>query len=157
MNRRIMLLGLAIAVTVPLVSCNNDNGVDLVGNWVRVSDFDGRARTKASAFVIDNVGYITGGYDGEDYYNDTWSYDATLNAWTQKADFPGVKRSSAVGFATNSYGYVGTGSSQTFEMIKKLFLIVNTSSFQEIKDRLSIRIIQRNSHISTVRIGTRKI
>lgn len=134
MNRRIMLLGLAIAVTVPLVSCNNDLVFPLLGNWVRVSDFDGKARTKASAFVIDNVGYITGGYDGEDYYNDTWSYDATLNAWTQKADFPGVKRSSAVGFATNSYGYVGTGYDGTNKLSDFYKYDPSSNSWTQIAD-----------------------
>lgn len=109
MKNKISILGLAILGTLLVFSCKNDDDEELVGNWIRVSDLDGKARSNASAFVIDGKGYISGGYDGEDYYNDLWSYDATANSWTQKADFPGVKRSSAVGFATNSYGYVGTG------------------------------------------------
>jgi len=110
MNGKLSILALTLVGTFLAVSCSNDDDDDeLIGNWVRVSDLDGKPRSNASAFVVSGKGYITGGYDGEFYYNDLWSYDPNVNAWTQKADFPGSKRSSAVGFATNSYGYVGTG------------------------------------------------
>jgi len=109
MDKRLSVLILALAGIFLLSSCKNDDDDELVGNWVRVSDLDGKPRSNASAFVVNGKGYLTGGYDGEYYYNDLWSYDPDANSWTQKADFPGVKRSSAVGFATTSYGYVGTG------------------------------------------------
>ncbi|RRQ45230.1 Kelch repeat-containing protein [Chryseobacterium sp. SC28] len=110
MDKKFSVLVLALASTFFLSNCSNDdNEEELVGNWVRVSDLDGKPRSNASAFVVNGKGYLTGGYDGEYYYNDLWSYDPEANSWTQKADFPGVKRSSAVGFATTSYGYVGTG------------------------------------------------
>lgn len=110
MDKKLSVLLLAFAGMFLLSSCNNDDDDDeLVGNWVRVSDLDGKPRSNASAFVVNGKGYLTGGYDGEYYYNDLWSYDPDANSWTQKADFPGVKRSSAVGFATTSFGYVGTG------------------------------------------------
>lgn len=110
MNGKLSILALTLVGTFLIMSCSNDDDDDeLTGNWVRVSDLDGKPRSNASSFVVNGKGYITGGYDGEYYYNDLWSYDPNVNAWTQKADFPGAKRSSAVGFATNSYGYVGTG------------------------------------------------
>lgn len=110
MNSKLSILALTLVGTFLVLSCRNDDDEDeLIGNWIRVSDMDGKPRSNASAFVVNGKGYVTGGYDGEFYYNDLWSYDPNLNAWTQKADFLGSKRSSAVGFATNSYGYVGTG------------------------------------------------
>jgi len=109
MKNKLSVLILAFAGIFLVSSCRNDDDDELVGNWVRVSDLDGKPRSNASAFVVNGKGYLTGGYDGEYYYSDLWSYDPNANSWTQKADFPGVKRSSAVGFATNSYGYVGTG------------------------------------------------
>jgi len=109
MNGKLSILALTLVGTFLVVSCRNDDDDELIGNWVRVSDLDGKPRSNASAFVVSGKGYITGGYDGEYYYNDLWSYDPTANSWTQKADFPGSKRSSGVGFATNAYGYAGTG------------------------------------------------
>jgi N-acetylneuraminic acid mutarotase len=109
MNSKLSILAFTLVGTFLVSSCRNDDDDELIGNWVRVSDLDGKPRSSASGFVVKGKGYITGGYDGEFYHNDLWSYDPNLNSWTQKADFPGVKRSSAVGFATNSYGYVGTG------------------------------------------------
>lgn len=109
MTYKFSVLGLAFLGLLSITSCRNDDDDELIGNWVRVSDLDGKPRSNASAFVLNGLGYISGGYDGQYYYNDLWSYDPNSNYWTQKADFPGVKRSSAVGFATNSYGYIGTG------------------------------------------------
>lgn len=109
MNSKFSMLALTLVGTFLISSCRNDNDDELIGNWVRVSDLDGKPRSNASAFVVNGKGYISGGYSGENRYKDLWSYDPDINSWTQKADLPGVARSSAVGFATNSYGYVGTG------------------------------------------------
>lgn len=100
---------LLLALSALFMSCSNDDDDTLLGNWVRVSDFDGMPRANAAAFVLNGKGYLTTGYDGEYYYNDLWVYDPDSNNWTQLADFPGAKRSSAVGFATSTKGYVGTG------------------------------------------------
>lgn len=107
-GKHLLLLLFSIYNLSILTSCSNDDD-EYVGNWVRVSDLDGKARSNAAAFVIGSKGYITGGYDGDDYYNDLWEYDPDLNSWTQKADMPGVKRSSAVAFSSLTNGYVGTG------------------------------------------------
>lgn len=108
-GKHLLLLLFSICNLSILTSCSNDDDDEYVGNWVRVSDLDGKARANAATFVIGNKGYLTGGYDGEDYYNDLWEYDPDLNSWTQKADMPGVKRSSAVAFSSLTNGYVGTG------------------------------------------------
>src|SRR3990172_2170902 len=82
---------------------------DLIGNWIKLSDFEGVARTDAVAFTIGNKAYVGTGYDGSNRLNDFWEYDPQLNNWTRKADFPGIPRNGAVGFGTDSKGYIGTG------------------------------------------------
>jgi len=90
--------------------CKNDgNTKDLVGNWVELSDFEGVARSDAVAFAVNDKGYISLGFDGDDRLNDLWEYDPARDYWVQKADFPGNARNGAVAFGTSAKGYVGTG------------------------------------------------
>lgn len=110
------------------IGCSDDDDDDELGNWVEESSFNGESRHDAVTFTIDGKGYLFGGYDGDDYYKDTWVYDLTENSWTQVsytlelededdadsdlirvAQFPGIARKGAVGFAINGKGYVGTG------------------------------------------------
>lgn len=90
-------------------SCSDDDD-DLVGNWIRRSDFEGPVRGDASCFVIGRKAYVFGGVDNKNKrMNDIWEYDMDKGNWTQKADFPGAPRSSAFAFASESKGYIGTG------------------------------------------------
>lgn len=91
------------------VACSDDDDDDLIGNWVRVSDFDGVARSEASSFCIGNKGYLVCGYDAKKALSDFWEYDMALDTWTQKASFPGPARYAAVAFAIGNKGYFGTG------------------------------------------------
>jgi N-acetylneuraminic acid mutarotase len=101
---------LVLILAVPFFnSCNGDDEVALIGNWVELSDFDGIPRSNAVGFSIGTKGYLGTGYDGEDWTRDFWEYDPVKNSWTQKADFPGAARSDAVGFTTDTKGYIGTG------------------------------------------------
>lgn len=91
------------------VSCGGDDDSDSIGNWVERSTLDGKARSSAVSFVIDDKGYIATGYDGDDYRNDLWEYDIEGDYWVQRADFTGEARSSAASFTLNGEGYVGSG------------------------------------------------
>ena len=53
----IMVLMVILAVPV-LFSCKGDEDVELVGNWVELSDFDGLPRSDAVGFAIGTKGYI---------------------------------------------------------------------------------------------------
>lgn len=92
-----------------LTSCKGKTVDTLVGNWVKLSDFDGIPRSDAVGFSIGTKGYIGTGYDGTERLNDFWEYDPARNTWTQKADLPGIARNGAIGFGTDTKGYVGTG------------------------------------------------
>lgn len=110
MNNRIKLL-LTISLGLILFSfhaCSNDDD-DLVGNWIRRSDFAGPYRGFASCFVIGRKAYVVGGYDGDYNLNDIWEYNVDQGYWTQKADFPGTARRAAFAFASENKGYFGTG------------------------------------------------
>src|SRR5689334_22578295 len=88
---------------------DDDADSDLVGNWVRSSDFDGNARSEAVTFTIGDKVYLATGTSSTQRYNDLWEYDINLKYWTQKASLPGNARSSAVAFTINGKGYVATG------------------------------------------------
>jgi N-acetylneuraminic acid mutarotase len=103
-------LFLLICLTIPIMmSCEKSDDEDLVGNWIRLSDFDGLARGDAVGFSISDKGYIGTGYDGNERLVDFWEYDPVKNSWSQKADLPGIARNGAVGFGTDTKGYIGTG------------------------------------------------
>lgn len=100
---------LASISAIILNSCESSEEEDLIGNWVRLSDFDGVARSDAVGFSIGNKGYIGTGFNGDDRLNDFWEYDPVKNSWSRKADFPGIARNGAAGFGTDTRGYIGTG------------------------------------------------
>ena len=106
--KKLQLLLVSIAM-LSMFSCSDDDD-DTLGVWYRRSDFDGRARE--DGFVIDNRGYLCGGYRGKDQRErDCWEYNIDNDWWTQCADLPeeAAARNGAVGFAINSKGYVTTG------------------------------------------------
>lgn len=108
MSRNFLLLLAWSSLLFTFVSCSKDEE-DLIGNWVKSSDFEGVARGDASVFIVENKVYVFGGYDGKKRLKDIWEYDFNQGYWTQKAEFTGAARSSAVAFAIADKGYIGTG------------------------------------------------
>ncbi len=107
----VFLLGAAV-----LTSCDKEDEEETMGDWIKMSDFDGYPRCDAVAFTIGNLAYVGTGYDGEKRMSDFWEYNPDKNYWTQKANFPGPARNGAVAFAIGSKGYVGTGYDGTNRM-----------------------------------------
>lgn len=107
----------AVAAVLSIMSfsimpaCSSDEEDELVGNWVKVSDFDGVARCSAVTFTVNGAVYVaTGGYGGYKYrLDDLWMFNEDSGTWTQKASMDGTARTYAVGFGTDRYGYVGLG------------------------------------------------
>jgi N-acetylneuraminic acid mutarotase len=101
---------LAVFVSPIIYSCGGDDtSTTLIGNWVKLSDFEGVSRSDAVSFTIGSFGYVGTGYDGEDRLDDFWAYDPARNTWMQKANFPGGTRNAAVGIGMDTVGYIGTG------------------------------------------------
>ncbi|WP_159469873.1 kelch repeat-containing protein [Dyadobacter sp. 3J3] len=93
--------------------CDNSSDPDKVGNWYKkgVPSFGGTPRTGAVSFLINNIGYIGGGYTSESVprAKDFWSYDAATKIWSQVAPYSGSARTDAVAFVSGGKAYVGTG------------------------------------------------
>ena len=96
-------------------ACSNDSEEPLLGNWTIMSTMDGSDRGYAASFVLHvdgkEYGYVCGGRNAKNRFNDVWRYDCELNRWTGMESFPDEfqLRSQAVGFACRGKGYVGTG------------------------------------------------
>lgn len=106
------LLMLLLFIASVFVGCeSDDDDSDELGNWFKSSTFDGDSRSGAVTFTIGDKGYLVTGYDGDDFLEDFWVYDAESDFWSDAnlAPFPGVARSGAVAFAIGTKGYVGTG------------------------------------------------
>ena len=107
-----VLFSLFLSGTLLFSGCSTDDEEDeLVGNWKKISDFEGVARCSAVAFTVNGTAYIaTGGYGGYKYrLDDLWAYNEANGTWTQKASMPATARTYAVGFGTDRAGYVGLG------------------------------------------------
>jgi N-acetylneuraminic acid mutarotase len=76
-------------------------------HWTRMADFPGTARSSATAFVIGDTAYVTGGSSALD--NDLWQYNPGANSWTKKTDYPGGCSARGAAFAIGTKGYVGLG------------------------------------------------
>lgn len=112
MRKTIEIVKFVFFITIPLIfinACSTDEEDEELGNWVNRSVFDGTPRSSVAGFVIDNIGYMGTGYDGDDYLNSFWAYNMEGDYWSQKADFPGTERNAAVGFELNGTGYIGSG------------------------------------------------
>lgn len=56
--------------------------------WIRLNDFAGGGRAFAFAFSLDTMGYIGGGTDGNETFDDLWQYNAFDDNWTQETGSP---------------------------------------------------------------------
>jgi N-acetylneuraminic acid mutarotase len=71
------------------------------------------ARSNASAFVMNNLGYTTTEESGSlsSLTSDTWEYNPTSDTWVKRTLFEAIARIGAVGVTVNGRGIVLTGRS----------------------------------------------
>jgi len=118
MMRKLFSFILCLFLFTALSSCSSsDDDEELVGDWLRQSDFEGVSRSDAASFVIDNIAYLGTGYtaatSAETRLVDFWKYDPSQDNWYSIASFPGKARNKAVAFSAGGKGYVGLGTDGT--------------------------------------------
>jgi N-acetylneuraminic acid mutarotase len=105
MKQRLLIV--LFALSLFFTSCGSDN--DLVGNWIKSSSYEGRARSGAVSFVIGDYAYVGTGYDGKDALKTFYKY-SLQDGWSKiDSEFPGSARREAVAFEANGKVYVGLG------------------------------------------------
>ena len=78
-------------------------------SWSEKANFPSSARQSPMGFSIGDKGYVVGGQNNGNYYNDCWEYDPSTDSWTQKASYNGTGRIWGVGFSIGTKGYIGLG------------------------------------------------
>ena len=88
----------------------------ILNSWIQVTNFPGAFGGGiyfSTGFSTQTSGYICGGKMGPNNYSDElWEFNPTLNQWSQKPDFPGGVRYQLCSFSIDNNGYVGTGTDQ---------------------------------------------
>lgn len=96
--------------------------------WTQKATFSANVRSVATAFALNNKGYVCMGYNGSTtYLNDLWQYDPVANTWIQKASFPGAARYTCASFIIGNYAYVGMGKSGGYYADFYKYDVVNNS------------------------------
>ena len=109
-----------IVISGVFYSCPGTSEEQLVGDWQLRADFPRSGRCHAATFVIDNKGYVIGGFNGSNQLRPevaSFDHEAGVNGtWTELSDLPAhiPVRQQAVGFSLKKsdgkkYGYIGTG------------------------------------------------
>ncbi|MGL4597027.1 MAG: kelch repeat-containing protein [Bacteroidia bacterium] len=82
-------------------------------SWTQKANYPGAGVYFATAFSLDNKGYVCCGKLGAALYTkEVWEYKPATDTWTQRGDFPGGLRYQLTSFTINNKAYVGLGTDQ---------------------------------------------
>lgn len=87
-----------------------------VNTWTQQDDFIGDIRTGATAFSIDQYGYLAFGLADTGYSDKVYRFNPNAGAgsqWTEAEGFPGNPRSGSAVFVIDNQAYVCGGSNQS--------------------------------------------
>ncbi|WP_422351413.1 Kelch repeat-containing protein [Flagellimonas sp.] len=73
--------------------------------WTELSTFPGGSYGYHGAFSLNGKGYITTGYNGDEFVSTTWEYTPENDSWTKKSSFKG-EATHIQGFSIGNRGYV---------------------------------------------------
>lgn len=85
---------------------------DPVGDtWTQLGNFDGGARSKAAAFVLNGSAYIGTGINAQfGFLNDWWKYDPVADNWIVQNNLDNITyRYGSVAFVANNKAYLAGG------------------------------------------------
>ena len=110
-------------------------------SWLQIEDLDSAGavnpRRDAASFVLDNKGYVVGGYDGTTKYsNANWQYDDLADTvWKRFKSFPLDGRRWATSFEAGGFGFVGMGFNYSQEYFGDLWKYdSNTNAWTQVAD-----------------------
>lgn len=103
--RHLLILTMLLGVSMPGFTQNT---------WFQVDSMNGPGKSVATAFVLNNEGYVVGGLTEEDFTRKMYSYDSDQNDWDDELSWGGEtgngqNRGSACSFVINNIAYVGLG------------------------------------------------
>ena len=79
-------------------------------SWSAVASLPaGEERQYACGFASAAHGYIFGGYNAGNFFNDLWQYNPATNSWDEKTPLPAVGRSASACFVIEDTAYVVCG------------------------------------------------
>ena len=88
----------------------------ITNQWAQKANFPGANGTGiyfATAFSMNNKGYVCGGKIGPNNYSDEmWEYKPSIDTWTQLSNFPGGVRYQLSSFVVQNKAYIGLGVDQ---------------------------------------------
>lgn len=86
----------------------------VTNTWTAKADYPGGGGNGvyfATAFALDNKGFVVCGKIGADsYIDDVWEYKPLIDTWLQLADFPGGQRYQLSSFVVGIKAFVGIGA-----------------------------------------------
>jgi N-acetylneuraminic acid mutarotase len=77
--------------------------------WFQLKDFPGGIRDAGFGFAVNNTGYVGGGFDGSDIYDDIWKYNAANDSWTKLTGSVPAALIFPTSFVSGNKAYVLTG------------------------------------------------
>lgn len=87
-------------------------------SWTAKTKFPGGGRDGMYVFVIDNVAYMGGGFNGSTVQSDLWKYEPVTDKWTKLTGSPIGATIFSSGFTISNNGYMigGAGGSGNTEL-----------------------------------------
>jgi len=91
-------------------------------SWNQIASLPaGEERQYACGFSSATHGYIFGGYNAGNFFNDLWQYDPISNTWLEKTPLPDVGRSASAYFVIGDTAYFVCGKTATDYAINEVW------------------------------------
>lgn len=105
----------SIFILLTLICCNQ---VIAQNNWIQIDSMNGPAKSVTTSFVLNNNGFVIGGFLDNEFTRKMYSYNPTQDDWDDETSLSGEtgsgnSRGSAVSFAIENKAYVGLGQGNT--------------------------------------------
>ena len=119
-------------------------------NWQTIAAFPGYERGSASAFSLEERGFVCLGNNGG-LLADLIEYNPKTDTWTLRCAYGGSERKSAISFVIDNKAYVGTGNGYAGK--KASWYVYEPSNYAALAELESSIQIFPNPVVSQIKIG----